>query len=140
MGLFLLQQHDPANAAASAQLAISTPSLLWDAETELLGGSHLDLARRVCHHAALPSTLLEAFNPQGNPGSLPDLLFRATATAERHGFEDPDHPIVPPALRPNRERILDMFFRNSGSSTAGVFLHISAMLADTPLRGIANAA
>lgn len=131
--LFLLQRHAAPDARAARKLAASSRSLLWEAETEQLGGNHLDLGRQLCERCELSDSFLQLYDPVGVPNSLPDILFRATAAAERHGFEDPDGPIVPPHLRPDREPILDAYFRNAGGTTDGILFAIHGMLAITPL-------
>jgi HDOD domain-containing protein len=131
--LFLLERHAGPDARAARKLAASNRCLLWDAETEQLGGNHLDLGRQLCERCELSDSFLELYNPAGALNSLPDILFRATAAAERHGFEDPDGPVVPVHLRPDREPILDAYFRNAGGTTDGILFAIHGMLAITPL-------
>ncbi|MBT5774748.1 MAG: HDOD domain-containing protein [Dehalococcoidia bacterium] len=138
--LFLLENHERSNSGAARRLAISNRSLLWDAETELLGGNHLDLGRHLCARCELSDTFMEVFNPAGQPNSLPDLILRATAAAERHGFTDPTGPVVPPHLSSEREPILDAYFRNAGATPEGVLYSIRGMLALTPLIDLGAAA
>ena len=116
--LFLLDQghQTPAIPVGNPTPVNALP--LWDVQTERLGGSHLDLGRQLGERWGLSPELLAAFHPTGEPNSLPDLITRATAAAERHGFEDPARPIVPSHLRPGREAFLDW---------------ISGILALTPL-------
>ena len=131
--LLLLEHHDQSSARGARSLAVANRSLLWDAETELLGGNHLDLGRHLCARCELSDTFLHVFDATGEPNSLPDLIFRATAAAERHGFTDPTGPIVPPHLTPEREPILDAYFRKAGATPEGVLHTIRGMLAITPL-------
>ncbi|MBT5774749.1 MAG: HDOD domain-containing protein [Dehalococcoidia bacterium] len=131
--LFLLDQHQPAPADPTPGPATSSSLPLWDLETERLGGSHLDLAGQLGERWGLSPALLAAFTPTGDPNSLPDLITRATAAAERHGFRDPHRPIVPPHLRPDSEPFVDAYFRSGGNTPEAFLDWISGMLALTPL-------
>ncbi len=131
--LFLLRQHRSAEALAAHRLAVSNQTPLWEAETELLGGSHLDLGRSLGERWGFTEALLEAFASTDQPDSLPDLLMRSTAAAERHGFQDPAGASVPPHLRKDREPILDAYFRNGGGTPDAFIDSIRGMLALTPL-------
>lgn len=131
--LFLLQQRIPAEAQTARDLAESAGTPLWEAEAELLGGSHLDLARSLSEQWGLPDRLLPAFDATYPPDSLPDLIVRATAAAERHGFQDPNGAIVPPHLRPEREPIVDAYFRNGGGTPDAFTEYISGMFGLTEL-------
>jgi len=136
----LIERHAEASIQAARDLAGTDQIPLWKAEAELLGGSHLELGRLLYERCGLSSNLLDAFEPAGSAGSLADLLFRATAAAERHGFEDPRGPTIPHQLRPDREPILDAYFRNAGGTVDGVLLTIRGMLAITPLVDLSSAA
>jgi HD-like signal output (HDOD) protein len=138
--LFFLQEHVPAEAQAARDFAESTRTLLWDAETELMGGSHLDLGRSLCEHWGLSSQLLPAFHPADQPDSLSGLILRATAAAERLGFQDQDGAIVPLHLRPEREPVVDAYFRNGGGTPASYIEEISGILGLTSLLDFDSAA
>lgn len=138
--LFLLQQRIPAEAQTARDLAESTCTPLWEAEAELLGGSHLDLARSLSEHWGLPGSLLPAFDATHPPDSLADLIVRSIAAAERHGFHAPNGAIVPPHLRPEREPIADAYFRNGGGTPEAFTEYISGMFGLTELFDLDSAA
>lgn len=126
--LLLFRAYAPEQARAGRHHAAARGLTSWEAERQLLGVSHLDLARRLAEHWGLPESLWPAFDGEGEADSLAGLIVRAQAAAARHGFVDADGAPLPPPLIPPREPILDAYLaRKDGPE--GVLDQLRGMMA-----------
>jgi hypothetical protein len=112
--LRLFREEWPEQASHARDHAAQRGLLPWEAERELFGASHLDLARTLGRQCQVPGSMLCGFDEADDPDSLAGFVVRSMAVAARHGYGDPDGAPFPPSRIPEREPILDAYARRIG--------------------------